>query len=398
MDRSLEQDLAGGVAGSPAGPPASVGLLTRRYGTSLLLVAPALILTLLLRPLFPYPFFFLFFPAVMGAAWLGGRGPGIFAVLLSTIVVDYFLVPPLYSLVIKPTDLAYFAAFVLCSLAASWVSSIRKAREERLLDVRDQLEVRVAERTAELDRSNAELQHNERGLQLLAEVLPHRILGRADDTGDSEAAPLEQVLARIVEFASSVVKCDSCLVYVLEDDELILRASKNPHPEVIDRLKLKVGQGITGWVAEHRQPVSLEKNASEDPRFRAFNELPEDRFEAFLSVPILSRGRLAGVINLQNRSPYRYDKRDIRVLSTIGLLVGAEIEMARLESENSRLSNKLEARKLVERAKGIVQRELRLNEEQAYLALQRESRRRGKSMKEIAEAILLNDDVRRAKT
>ena len=61
------------------------------------------------------------------------------------------------------------------------------------------------------------------------------------------------VLTRVVDFASALVKCDSCLVYVLEGEDLVLRASKNRHPEVVDRLKLRVGQGITGWVAEHQR-------------------------------------------------------------------------------------------------------------------------------------------------
>src|SRR5579872_6827323 len=98
-----------------------------------------------------------------------------------------------------------------------------------------------------------------------------------------------EVLSRVVEFASALVKCDSCLIYVLEGDELVLRASKNPHPDVVDRLKLSVGQGIAGWVAERRQPVAVDTNASRDPRFRSFSELPEDSFQAILSVPVLSR-------------------------------------------------------------------------------------------------------------
>ncbi len=207
--------------------------------------------------------------------------------------------------------------------------------------------------------------------------------------------PLHEVLARLVNFALAVVKCDSCFVYVLENDELVLRASKNPHPEVVDRLKLHMGQGITGWVAEHRQPVAVARNASQDPRFQFFNALPEDRYEAFLSVPVLCRGRVVGVINLQHRQPHTYSRREIKLISTIGFLVGAEIEMARLESENSHLSEKLETRKFVERAKGILQRELGLGEEQAYLTLQRQSRQRRKSMKEIAEAIVLSEEVKR---
>src|SRR6266576_294502 len=107
------------------------------------------------------------------------------------------------------------------------------------------------------------------------------------------ADPLPEVLGRVVEVISAVVETDSCFVYVLEGHELVLRAFKNPHSEVVDRLKLRVGQGITGWVAEHKKPVAVARDAFQDPRFRSFNELPEDLYQAFLSVPVLSRDKLA---------------------------------------------------------------------------------------------------------
>jgi signal transduction protein with GAF and PtsI domain len=210
----------------------------------------------------------------------------------------------------------------------------------------------------------------------------------------AQADGFHEVLSRVVEFASALVKCDSCLVYVLEEDELVLRASKNPHAEVVDRLKLRVGQGITGWVAEHNEPVAIPEKAALDPRFQFFHELPEDSYEAFLSVPLMCRGRVMGVINLQHRQHHVYRKREIRLISTIGFLVGAEIELARLEEANSVLTEQLQTRKRVERAKGILQRDLGLNEEQAYLTLQRQSRQKRCAMKEIAEAIILSDEVR----
>lgn len=219
------------------------------------------------------------------------------------------------------------------------------------------------------------------------------------EIGSSIAAadPLHAVLSRVVQLVSSIVLCDSCFIYVLEEDELVLRASKTPHPDVVDRLTLRVGQGITGWVAEHRQPVAVSSHAFEDPRFQTFNELPEDRYEAFLSVPVLSRGKLVGVINLQHRQPHSHSRREIRLISTIGFLVGAEIETARLEVENSQLSERLETRKIVDRAKGILQRDLGITEEEAYLTIQRQSRQRRKTKKEIAEAIVLAEELRRGK-
>jgi signal transduction protein with GAF and PtsI domain len=209
------------------------------------------------------------------------------------------------------------------------------------------------------------------------------------------ADPLHGVLTRVVDFVSSVVKCDACLVYVLEGDKLVLRASKIPHAGVVDTLGLPLGQGITGWVAQNLEPVAIPANAAADARFKPFGELPEDRFEAFLSVPILSRGKLVGVINVQHRREHHHTQREIRLISTIGFLVGAEVELARLETAHSELSDKLETRKVVERAKGILQRDLQLDEENAYAMLRKQSRQKRKSMREIAEAVILGDDLRR---
>lgn len=219
-------------------------------------------------------------------------------------------------------------------------------------------------------------------------------IGTRFATADS----LQTVLSRVVHFVSSVVQCDSCFIYVLEDDELVLRASKNPHADVVNRLKLRLGQGLTGWVAEHRQPVAVGCHAFEDPRFQIFNELPEDHYEAFLSVPVLCRGRLVAVINLQHRHPHEHSWSEIQLIATIGFLVGAEIALARLESENTQLSERLETRKVVERAKGILQRDLGIGEEEAYLTIQRQSRQRRRSKREIAEAILLADELRRGRS
>lgn len=210
------------------------------------------------------------------------------------------------------------------------------------------------------------------------------------------ADPLHEVLDEIVEFVSDLVSCDSCFIYVKDHNELVLRASKNSHPEVLDVLKMPVGEGITGWVAENNQAIVLSERAWQDARFRKFAELPEDAYEAFLSIPVSSRGNVVGVINVQHKDPYPFSAREIKIISTLGHLVGTTIERVRLEEEVSELSGKLAARKLVERAKGVIQRELGISEEEAYSMLQKQARQRRKSMKEISEAILLADEMKRA--
>ncbi|MBX6359243.1 MAG: uroporphyrinogen-III synthase [Acidobacterium ailaaui] len=213
----------------------------------------------------------------------------------------------------------------------------------------------------------------------------------------ASADAFHAVLDRIVDFVSNVIPCDSCFIYVLEQDKLVLRASKNPHTDVVDRLDVRLGQGITGWVAQHREPVAIASNASQDPRFQVFQNLPEDHFEAILCVPVLCASKVVGVITLQHRQPYHHTSQEVRLLSMLGFLVGAEIERARLENENEELSDRLETRIAVDRAKGILQRDLGIGEEEAYRMMQRESRQRRKSMREIAEAILLSEEFRKSR-
>ena len=212
------------------------------------------------------------------------------------------------------------------------------------------------------------------------------------------ADPFHAVLDRIIEFVSTVIPCDSCFIYVLDQDKLVLRASRNPHANLIDHLAIQVGQGITGWVAEHREPVSIPAGALRDPRFKQFRDLPEDMFEAMLSVPIQTAGKVVGVINLQHQKPYQHTASQVRLLSMIGFLVGAEVERARLDTENLQLSERLETRRVIDKAKAVLQRDLGINEQEAYLALQRESRDRRKSMREIADAVLLIEEMRRRVT
>ena len=275
---------------------------------------------------------------------------------------------------------------VLKGLESVVIASIGPSTSERLRSLGLQADLEASHpRMGYLVKEAAD-----RSREILQEKHKQPALNFLHELGNrmASASPLREVLDRVVEFASAVAKCDSCFVFVLEGDELVLRASKNPHPNEVDRLTLRLGEGITGWVAQHRQPVAVARNAFQDPRFQFFNELPEDRYESFLSVPVLCRGRLVGVINLQNRGPHSYSKLEIRLISTIGFLVGAEIEMARLDEKSSQLSEELETRKVVERAKGILQRESRISEEEAYLSLRRQSRQQRKSMKEVAEAIV----------
>jgi PAS domain S-box-containing protein len=152
-----------------------VGNVLRPIAIAGAFVLVAFLWTLLLQHLVAYPFLFLFLGAVMGSAWFGGRIAGAISVVLSTAMIDYFFVPPFYSFYINNVAQTYCVAFIVCAITMSWVSSARKRNETAIKDARDQLEQRVLERTAELLRSNAEIQESERRLRTLTEVIPQQI-------------------------------------------------------------------------------------------------------------------------------------------------------------------------------------------------------------------------------
>src|SRR5271166_5103211 len=229
------------------------------------------------------------------------------------------------------------------------------------------------------------------------------VLHRISSIVSSELS-LDEMLGEIVGITAQVTDCDACLVYLLEREtgEIVLRASQVPHAAALGTLRMKMGEGVTGWVAEHKSVVALAANAGEDARFKRFQALIEDTYEAFLSVPLISSGDLIGVINVHHREPHKHTPDEITLLTFVGEQMGGAISKSGLAEQNAKLfeeaqemKRQLETRKVVERAKGILQQRYSLTEEDAYLRLRNESRRLRRPMKDLAEAIILAEELSR---
>ncbi len=155
---------------------------------------------------------------------------------------------------------------------------------------------------------------------------------------------LDEVLKQIVNLVVQFIKGDSCFIYLFDKEkrELVLSASKNLRPKILGGVRLTLGEGITGWVAKKRKLVAIDQNASDDPRFKFFHNLPEDKYQAFLSVPIVYKDELVGVINVRHKEPHQYSKNEIGILSTIAQQVGGAIDNARLYEEAKRKAMQIE--------------------------------------------------------
>jgi uroporphyrinogen-III synthase len=143
---------------------------------------------------------------------------------------------------------------------------------------------------------------------------------------------LHEVLQGIVSLVVEFTQCDSCLVYLCDGDELVLCASNSHHEAEIGRVRLKLNEGLTGWVARERRLLAISREAYRDPRFKYFGELPEDTYEAFLSSPVIARSKVVGVINVQHRQSHQHTGGEMEVLTTLGEQVGCALALARMAS------------------------------------------------------------------
>jgi signal transduction protein with GAF and PtsI domain len=174
----------------------------------------------------------------------------------------------------------------------------------------------------------------DRQLELL-----HRISGIV-----SSSLTLEKMLEELVALVFSVTLCDACLVYLVDEPagEIVLCASQLPHAKEIGQIRMKIGEGVTGWVAQYRSVVALSSQASMDPRFKTFSSLPEDTYEAFLSVPLVTSGEVIGVINVHHWKPRNHSPEEVALLGYVAEQMGGAIAKAKFQEQSQSASRKVE--------------------------------------------------------
>lgn len=205
---------------------------------------------------------------------------------------------------------------------------------------------------------------------------------------------INEILNKVDTIVAEATKADSTGIYTLDDktNSVILRASII-HSDLIGKLTMDMGFGITGWVAEHGETVVIGSNAASDSRFGRVASLVDDLFEAFLSVPIKNGEVVVGVINVKHKAPTYYSQETIQLIETIGKLVGKAIDYALLLEKTKDLEETIETQKLLTKAKNILIERQHITENEAYHSIRKQAMSKNQSMKAIAEAIITSSGL-----
>jgi len=209
---------------------------------------------------------------------------------------------------------------------------------------------------------------------------------------------LEDMLKLIVTLTANVMKAKICALWLLDEKtkELKIRATQALSQEYLKERSLKLGEGIVGTVARDKKPIVIPE-VLKDSKYKEKQLAKKVGLASMLSVPMMVKKKIIGVINLYTTAPYKFTKADIDLVSAVASQAAVAIENTELMVKTRIIQEELDTRKKVERAKGILMKEQGLNEDEAYNLIRKSSMDKRVPMKDIAEAIILSYEIKGGK-
>lgn len=205
---------------------------------------------------------------------------------------------------------------------------------------------------------------------------------------------LEDILRLIVVVTAEVMNSKICSLWLLDEKEerLKIRATQSMSQEYLKERTLKLGEGVVGYVAKGNTP-SVILDVQKEPRYKEKELARKEGLVSMLSVPMCVKDRVIGVINCYTSAPYKFTETDVNVLTTVANQAAIAIENTELMVKTRVIQEELEIRKMVERAKDVLMQDRGISGEEAFRRLQKQSMNTRKSMREVAEAIILAREI-----
>lgn len=205
---------------------------------------------------------------------------------------------------------------------------------------------------------------------------------------------LEDILKLIVTVTAEVMGSKICSLMLIdkETNQLVIRATQSVSEAYNRKPPVKLGEGIAGIVAKENRPIQV-FDVTKDTRYINRDIAEKEGLASLLSVPLSVKGKVIGVLNSYTSMPHKFSDTEVAVLTSVANQAAVAIENTELLVKTKVIQEELETRKAVERAKGILMKVKGLNEDQAFRRIQKYSMDSRKSMREVAEAIILTHDL-----
>ena len=207
---------------------------------------------------------------------------------------------------------------------------------------------------------------------------------------------LEDILRLIVTLTAEMMDSNICSLMLIDDkkNELVIRATQSISEEYNKKTPLKIGEGVAGKAVKENKPVVV-KDVTKEKEYKYKDIAKKEGLCSLLCVPLAVKGKVIGVINCYTSTPHDFTVTETNILTSVANQAAIAIENAELLVKSKVIQEELETRKKVERAKGIMMKEESLTEENAYLKIRKYSMDTRKSMREVAEAIILASDMKK---
>ncbi len=206
---------------------------------------------------------------------------------------------------------------------------------------------------------------------------------------------VEELLRMIVNVTAEIMNSKICSLMLLDPDqkELVIRATQSVSEAYNKKPNIKLGEGIAGEVAQGKQPICV-LDVKQDSRYMNRDIAKKEGLCSLASVPLAVKSEVIGVLNCYTSKKHKFSKSELHVLTALANQAAVAIENAELDLRARSAEEALTTRKLIERAKDILSQDANILPSQAYRLIQKQSMDTRKSMREIAEAIILAKDIK----
>ena len=205
---------------------------------------------------------------------------------------------------------------------------------------------------------------------------------------------LEEILLLVVELTARLTGSKICSMMILDEksQELVIRATQALSEHYRTKPPIKVGESVSGRAVLYKKPITV-LDVTKESDYKYPEIARAEGLKSLISVPMMIKDQVIGVLNCYTAEEHEFTEEEVQILGGVANQAALAIENTKLLAEKVAAIENLEIRKMVDRAKGILMRRYKIDEREAHRKIQKQSMEKRRSMKEIAEAIIVSEEI-----